>query len=90
MLGNQGSPALFEIRDFVPANGFSSDLKTIAVAAVELQERRVDSDYNPLISVKASDAEAVVATARDAAARFGRLSRDERRIFICLLVFQPR
>jgi hypothetical protein len=44
--------------DFVPANGFSSDLKTVAVAAVELQERRIDSDYNPLISVKASDAEA--------------------------------
>jgi hypothetical protein len=76
--------------DFVPVNGFSSDLKTIAVAAVELQERRIDSDYNPLISVKASDAEALVATARDAAARFGRLSRDERRTFLCLLVFQPR
>lgn len=28
--------------DFVPASGFSSDLKTIAVAAVELQERRID------------------------------------------------
>jgi hypothetical protein len=76
--------------DFVPVNGFSNDLKTIAIAAVELQDKRQDSDYNPLISVKASDAEALVATARDAAARFGRLSRDERRIFLCLLVFQPR
>jgi hypothetical protein len=81
-------PSKYE--DFVPANGFSSDLKTVAVAAVELQERRIDSDYNPLISVKTSDAEALVATARDAAARFGRLSRDERRTFLCLLVFQPR
>lgn len=75
---------------FVPAIGFSDDLKTIAIAAVELQEKRIDSDYNSLIWVKVSDVEALVATPRDAAARFGRLSRDERRIFLCLLVFQPR
>jgi hypothetical protein len=75
---------------FVPNGGFSIDLKAFAVAAVELQEKRHDADYNPLISVRASDAKALVATARDAEARFGRLSSDERRIFLCLLVFQPR
>ena len=77
-------------KQFVPADEFSNDLKTIAIAVVELQDKRQDSDYNPLISVKASDAKALIATARDAAARFGRLSRDERRTFLCLLVFQPR
>jgi hypothetical protein len=68
----------------------SADLRAFSAAVVELQEKRHDADYDPLVPFSASGARATLAMARDAESRFGRLSGDEKLTFLCLLAFPPR
>lgn len=73
-----------------PATGFGDDLKAFALLFLELQDKRHDADYNPLVRVRISDAHLAVGLARAAIAHFRRSSATQRRAFILLLLFQPR
>jgi hypothetical protein len=75
---------------YLPKGGFGSDLKAVATAIVDLQEKRHAAEYDPRFRGRTSDAILAVATARTALALFRRLSRAQRRAFISLLVFSPR
>ncbi|MBC7586543.1 MULTISPECIES: hypothetical protein [unclassified Tardiphaga] len=79
-------------RPFIPAMGFSAELKDYARAVVELQQKRHDADYDPIATFRVSDCKSLVASARNAATQFKSISvdADEWRIFICLLLFPPR
>lgn len=74
----------------MPAGGFGPNLQALATAVVELQERRHEADYNPLIKVKTADALLAIRTARSALRRFDRTPAAKRKRFLTLLVFQPR
>jgi hypothetical protein len=73
-----------------PAGGFGSDLVAFSTAVVDLQERRVLADYDPLFRARKSDAVLAVETGRTALARFRNASRSRRKAFLSLLVFSPR
>lgn len=70
--------------------GFSPNIKAFAAAVVDLQEKRHTADYDPMIRVKSSDALAAVRTARRAVRRFDQASRQQRDLFLTLMVFPPR
>jgi hypothetical protein len=76
----------------IPAAGFSAALKDYASAVVDLQQKRHDSDYNPLAVFRVSDCRNLVSSARKAEFQFKSIGvdADERRIFVCLLLFSPR
>lgn len=79
-----------KFRKYEPRGGFGSDLKALATAVVELQEKRHLADYDPLFSVKRSDAVLAVATGRTALGRLRNSSRARRKAFLSLVVFPPR
>ena len=74
----------------VPTGGFGPDLKNLAIAVIDLQEKRHLADYDPGFRVRASDAGLAVATARDALVRFRDATRHQRKALLSLLVFSPR
>jgi hypothetical protein len=76
--------------NYLPAGGFSSDLRKLAFAIVDLQEKRHLADYDPRFRVRASDAELAIAAARDALALFRSAPRTQRQALLSLLVFSPR
>lgn len=76
-------------RKYVPT-GLGPNLQAFASALLELQEKRHDADYDPLIRMKASDARLVIATAKSAVRRFDKASAVNRRAFLTLLLFPPR
>ncbi len=73
-----------------PSGGFGADLIALATAVVDLQEKRHLADYDPLFSVRTSDAVLAAATARTALTRFRNANRVSRKAFLSLLVFSPR
>jgi len=73
-----------------PTGGFGSDLIALAIAVVDLQEKRLLADYDPLYRVGMSDAVLAVATGRTALVRFRNANRARRKAFLSLLVFSPR
>jgi hypothetical protein len=75
---------------YVPRNGFGPNIAAFAAAFIELQNKRVDADYNPLYRTTKSNARLLVRTARAAAIRFKKASSIRRRAFLTLLVFPPR
>jgi hypothetical protein len=77
-------------KSFSPKGGFGTDLRAFATAVIELQEKRLAADYDPMSLVKQSDAILLVATARAALARFQSTDADERATFLTLLLFEPR
>jgi hypothetical protein len=77
-------------RQYVPANGFGSNIVAFAQAVVDLQERRNAADYDPLAIFKVSDARFAVDLGRNALRRFLRASGSRRTAFLCLLSFSPR
>lgn len=86
----QRTPLPPKIRDHAPKAGFGLDLKAMAHAVVELQEKRHLADYDPGFRATASDATFAVATARAALAGFRRSNASTRKAFVCLAVFSPR
>jgi hypothetical protein len=70
--------------------GFGSDLQAFARAVAELQQRRHSADYDPLARFKISDARLAITTGRTALARFEAADASDRRMFLTLLVFNPR
>jgi hypothetical protein len=67
---------------YLPSEGFGADLKQFAGAAVELQQRRHDADYDPAERFLTTDARAAVDTARAARSRFLAASADQQRAFL--------
>lgn len=75
---------------YAPSSGFGADLKAVATALVELQEKRHSADYDPLFRATMSDAALAVVTGRTALNRFKNANRSARRSFVSLLLFSPR
>ena len=75
---------------YVPAGGFSPDLKAVGTALVDLQEKRHLADYDPLFRTTTSDAILAVATGRSALVRFGAANRAHRSAFLSLVVITSR
>lgn len=75
---------------YAPADGFGPHIIAFAAAALELQEKRHNADYDPLIRVKTSDAQLAIQTARAALQRFNEATAAEREAFLSLLLFSPR
>lgn len=84
-------PRLAEkFRHLEPEGGFASGIKGFAAAIVELQRKRQDADYDPLIRFSRTEARLVISGGRTALARFKATSEDQRLIFGSLLLFTPR
>jgi uncharacterized protein (UPF0332 family) len=77
-------------RRYEPEGGFGSDLKAFSTTLVELQRSRHEADYDPLVTLKHSDASLLLAGARAAWSRFNRVATRHRTVFLALLLFPPR
>jgi hypothetical protein len=55
---------------YAPAVGFGSNIGAFASALIDLQDRRVLADYDPLFRVRTSDAAIAIRTARSALRSF--------------------
>ncbi|CCE04563.1 conserved hypothetical protein [Bradyrhizobium sp. STM 3843] len=75
---------------YEPSGGFGSNLMAFALAVLELQEKRHEADYNPMIRMKSLDAQLAIATARAALTRFEAARGQSREAFLTLLLFPPR
>jgi hypothetical protein len=75
---------------FVPASGFSNDIRRFAGMALKLQENRHMADYNPAGQFRTPDAKAAIANARIALGDLAAAPEAERRTLIMLLLFPPR
>lgn len=79
-----------KLTQYVPAGGFDGDIRAFAKAVLELQEKRLDADYNPSIRVRSSDARVVVGIARNALHRLQTAEPASRNAFLGLLLFKIR
>ena len=77
-------------RRFEPRGGFGPDLKALAAAVIELQEKRHSADYDPHYRASLSDAVLAVKAGRTALVRFRSANRTKRKAFLSLIVFSPR
>jgi len=75
---------------YEPVGGFGSELRSFATVVIQLQEKRHEADYDPLVRVGRSDAALAIATGREALTLFRRASPTRRRAFLSLIVFSPR
>lgn len=57
---------------------------------LELQEKRISADYDPLKRYQRSDSLSAIAVAQLALSRFKAATDAERQAFLALLVFKPR
>lgn len=75
---------------YVPTGSFTSDIRSFAASTLELQRHRHSADYDPSFRTTMSDAQVAIETARSGIARFDRASASEKRVFLFLLLFEPR
>jgi hypothetical protein len=73
-----------------PEAGFSQAMKGFAAVAVDLQLKRHLADYDPQSSYSPSDAAFAIDSAVTAIQSFKSAVREERKMFLTLLVFPPR
>ena len=73
-----------------PPDGFGSNLKAYSQAVLELQEKRISADYDPLRRYRRSDALVAIIAGQIALTRFESATEAEREAFLALLVFKPR
>jgi hypothetical protein len=73
-----------------PLAGFGPDMKAYSEGIVDLQEKRLSADYDPLMRHQRADAVAAVGAAQSALTRFKNAPDSEREAFLALLVFKPR
>lgn len=81
-------PGKYSIHE--PAGGFGPDLQSFAATVIQLQEKRHEADYDPLVRVRRSDAALAIATGREALVLFRRANVARRRAFLSLVMFSPR
>lgn len=75
---------------YEPQGGFGSDIKGLASAVGELQDKRYTADYDPLFRARMSDADIAIATGRTALERLVQASTTQRKAFLSLSLFPPR
>ena len=75
---------------YEPKKGFGLNVRAFAAAVLELQEKRHAADYDPMVRMRASDADLALVTARSAIERFQSASQSQRKSFLTLLLFAPR
>ncbi|MGY4304229.1 hypothetical protein ACVIJ6_001472 [Bradyrhizobium sp. USDA 4369] len=75
---------------YEPSGGFGAQITAFAVAALELQEKRHEADYNPMIRMRSLDAQLAIAAARAALTGFEAAAKPSREAFLTLLLFPPR
>jgi hypothetical protein len=73
-----------------PQAGFGSSLRAYSEIVVDLQEKRLSADYDPLIRYNRADAIAAAVAAQNALTHFKNVPDAEREAFLALLVFKPR
>jgi hypothetical protein len=83
------SPPL-RLAQHAPPNGFGADIQALAVAVIDLQEKRHSADYDPSMRVRTADALLAIRTGRRALARFDAAAPEVRKRFLALLLFSPR
>ena len=72
----------------VPKGGFGPDIMKFATAAIDLQSKRHDADYNPQPRFKTSDAKSAINAAPNAVDSFRRAADEKRIAFLTLLLVQ--
>jgi len=75
---------------YEPSGGFGHELQSFAATVIQLQEKRHEADYDPLVRVRRSDAALAISTSREALILFRRASPARRRAFLSLVAFSPR
>jgi hypothetical protein len=73
-----------------PPAGFGSNLMAYSEVIVDLQEKRLSADYDPLKRYQTADVVAAVGAAQNALTRFKNAVDAEREAFLAVLVFKPR
>lgn len=74
---------------YLPSGGMSG-FSSFATALIDLQERRHEADYDPMVRLKTSDAKAAIRSARSALDLLENMAVSERNAFLSLLVFPAR
>jgi hypothetical protein len=69
---------------------FPVGIVNFADAFVDLQQRRLEADYDPTESFTANDAHALIATAEDAIASFESEPKEAQRAFVLFLGLRPK
>jgi hypothetical protein len=68
-------------KPYVSQGGFGPDIIAFAAAVEELQEKRHEADYNPMIQMKREDATLWIGAARAALTRFQNADPEQRNYF---------
>ncbi|MGH6675683.1 MAG: hypothetical protein ACRECE_05580 [Xanthobacteraceae bacterium] len=79
-----------EISLYAPSDGFDPEIRDLASALHELQQKRHDADYNPSIRVRTSDARLAISAARRVLDRLQAANSASREAFLGLLLFKVR
>jgi hypothetical protein len=73
-----------------PPAGFGANMMAYSEVVVDLQEKRLSADYDPLRRYQTVDALAAVGAAQNALNHFKNATDAEREAFLAVLVFKPR
>lgn len=79
-----------KLAPFLPPNGIGPGIQVFASGLVDMQDKRHDADYDPLVRFNTAEAHLAIATARSAIARFERASATRQKAFLTLALFKPR
>ena len=86
----KGSAAPGRLAQYVPQNKFDDETRTFTGLLLDLQEKRLDADYNPSIRLRTSDARLAITIARNAIGRLKDAKPESREAFLTLLLFRVR
>lgn len=75
---------------YAPAEGFDASLKQFASGLIDLQISRHRADYDPGAEFQVADARLAVAKARSAIGSYEAARKDQREMFLTLLLCPPR
>ena len=74
----------------LPPDGFGPAVRVFSLAVLDLQRERHLADFDPGWSIRPSDANALVRSARDAIAQWVGTPAEQREAFLLLLLLPPR
>ena len=77
-------------RRFFPEGGFEQKIRDFSNIFIRLQVSRHEADYDPMAYFSSKDALVSVSLARSAINQFTTTSEESRKLFLTLLLFQPR
>lgn len=79
-----------KLKNFVDSISAFQQIRKLAAAVVELQEKRHSADYDPLFAARMSDATAAITTARAALLILSSMNAEDKKTLIALIVFRVR